>query len=152
MINRLQDSMLNFNAVANEIQNKDNFENKISFAFDFEAGDFVTADGAVKQLSGAEALSIWIQKILRTEKHKCEAYRDTEYGTGLETLVVGSRFSRDFVESEVKREITEALMKNNCIKAITNYNYEYKGDSHINISFDVESIYNTSREELIINA
>lgn len=152
MINRLQDSMLNFTAVANDIKGKNNFEDKISFAFDFEKGDFIVADGKVKQASGANALSVWCEKVLRTDKHGCEAYRDIEYGTEIKSLVIGSRFSRGFIEAEVKREITEALQKNNLIKAITNYNYEYNGDSKIAISLDVESIYNTFNEELIINA
>ena len=47
---------------------------KISFVFDFKAGDFVVEDGKVKQCSGDEAIEIWAQKICRTEKNRYRVY------------------------------------------------------------------------------
>jgi hypothetical protein len=41
-----------------------------SFLFDFATGDFVVKDGNIQTLEGIEALKIWVEKILRTEKDR----------------------------------------------------------------------------------
>lgn len=110
-----------------------------SFLFDFENGDFILRDGRLVEVSGIEALKVWIEKILRTEKYRYEIYEredKKEYGVVLEDLIVGNNFSYSFIEAELKREITEALTKNPLILSLSNWNIQ-KENPLVKISFEV---------------
>ncbi len=110
-----------------------------SFLFDFENGDFILRDGRLVEVSGIEALKVWIEKILRTEKYRYEIYEredKKEYGVILEDLIVGNNFSYSFIEAELKREITEALTKNPLILSLSNWNIQ-KENPLVKISFKV---------------
>lgn len=110
-----------------------------SFLFDFNTGDFVLKDGRLVEVLGIEAVKIWIEKILRTEKYRYKVYDredKNEYGVVLEDLIVGNNFPKVFVESELKREITKALTKHPMIQSLTDWNTE-KNNSKLNISFKV---------------
>lgn len=39
-----------------------------SYMFDFENGDFVVHDGKLIECDSIDAIKVWIEKILRTEK------------------------------------------------------------------------------------
>lgn len=91
-----------------------------SFLFDFDLGDFVVRDGKLIECDGLEAIKVWIEKILRTEKGRFKIYDETEYGARLEDLIVGNNYSVEFVESELKREIEDALLQNPQISSVTN--------------------------------
>ena len=77
-------------------------------------------DGKLIECDGLDAIKVWIEKILRTEKGRFKIYDETEYGARLEDLIVGNNYSLAFIESELKREIEEALLQNPQIGAVTN--------------------------------
>lgn len=91
-----------------------------SYLFDFDTGDFVVRDGKLIECDGIEAVKVWIEKILRTEKGRFKIYDDTEYGAKLEDLIIGNSYSVAFIESELKREIEDALLQNPQIRSVTN--------------------------------
>lgn len=91
-----------------------------SFLFDFDTGDFNVRDGKLIECGGIEAVKVWIEKILRTEKGRFEIYDNTEYGARLEDLIVGNSYSVAFIESELKREIEDALLQNLQIRSVSN--------------------------------
>ena len=91
-----------------------------SYLFDFDTGDFVVRDGKLIECDGIEAVKVWIEKILRTEKGRFKIYNDTEYGARIEDLIVGNSYSVAFIESELKREIEAALLQNPQIRSVTN--------------------------------
>lgn len=91
-----------------------------SFLFDFDTGDFNVRDGKLIECGGIEAVKVWIEKILRTEKGRFEIYDNTEYGARLEDLIVGNSYSVAFIESELKREIEDALLQNPQIRSVSN--------------------------------
>jgi len=97
----------------------DSFGTK-SYLFDFSTGDFVVRDGKLVECDGIEAVKVWIEKILRTEKGRFHIYDDTEYGARIEDLVVGNSYSVAFIESELKREIEDALLQNPQISSVSN--------------------------------
>lgn len=78
--------------------------------FDFTKGDFITQDGKLIIATEIEALKNWIIKVIKTEKFKFKIYEEKEYGITLEDLVMGNKINV-YIESEIKREITEALLK-----------------------------------------
>lgn len=111
-----------------------------SFLFDFDKGDFVLKDGKLVEIEDLEALKVWIQKVLRTEKFKFKIYskqdKRLEYGITLQDLIVGYNYPKEFVEAEVKREVTEALLKHPLINNLDNWNIE-KNNPVLRISFKV---------------
>ena len=108
-----------------------------SFLFDFTAGEFIIRDGKLVECNGTDAIKIWIEKILRTEKDRFAIYSGTDYGCHLEDLIVGSNFSAAFIESELKREVADSLLQNPNITAITNFMLE-RTKSGITVSLEVQ--------------
>ena len=104
----------------------DNKSNKSSgtksYMFDFENGDFVVRDGKLIEYDGIDAIKVWIEKILRTEKGRYPIYDNTEYGCHLEDLIIGNSYTAEFIEAELKREIEDALKQNPKITSVTNFN------------------------------
>ena len=92
-----------------------------SYLFDFDRGDFVVHDGKLVECDSIDAIKVWIEKILRTEKGRYTIYADTEYGCHLEDLIIGNSYTVEFIEAELKREIEDALKQNSQIKSVTNF-------------------------------
>ena len=93
-----------------------------SYKFDFTTGDFVVRDGKIIECDGIDAIKVWIEKILRTEKDRYPIYDNTEYGCHLEVLIIGNSYTAEFIEAELKREIEDALKQNSQITSVTNFN------------------------------
>ena len=108
-----------------------------SFSFDFSLGDFVIQDGGLAPCDGIDAIKVWIEKILRTEKDRFKMYKDTNYGCKLEDLIVGGNYPTSFIESELKREIEDALLQNTQIKSISNFTIT-RNTSSITVGFTVQ--------------
>lgn len=92
-----------------------------SYLFDFEKGDFAVRDGKLVECDGIDAIKVWIEKILRTEKNRYKIYDGTDYGCQIEDLIIGNTYSFEFTDSELKREIEEALLQNPKIIAISKF-------------------------------
>ena len=92
-----------------------------SYMFDFENGDFVVRDGKLIECDSIDAIKVWIEKILRTEKGRYPIYDNTEYGCHLEDLIIGNSYTAEFIEAELKREIEDALKQNSRITSVTNF-------------------------------
>ena len=93
-----------------------------SYLFDFTTGDFIVRDGKLIECDGIDAIKVWIEKILRTEKGRYPIYDNTEYGCRLEDLIIGNSYTTEFIEAELKREIEDALKQNHRITSVTNFN------------------------------
>ena len=120
-----------------------------SFLFDFTAGEFVIRDGKLVECDGIEAIKIWVEKILRTEKGRFAIYSGTDYGCHLEDLIVGSNFSAAFIESELRREVTDSLMQNPQIKNISNFEV-IRGTNSITVSMEVNTSYDTGTNTVTV--
>ena len=119
------------------------------FLFDFTAGDFVIKDGRLQKIDGLDALKIWIEKILKTEKYKFMIYETgqaNEYGIKLRDLI-DSKYPKCFAQAEMQREITEALSRNPEIIAINNFSF-IRDKGLFTVNFDVSSIYGSIEEEV----
>lgn len=122
--------------IAVPVQNADQPGTK-SYLYDFEKGDFVVRDGKLVQCDGIDAIKVWIEKILRTEKGRYQIYDGTGYGCQIEDLIVGSTYTFEFTESELKREIEEALLRNPSILAVSNF---LLARTHNSITVELEVI------------
>lgn len=92
-----------------------------TYLFDFDKGDFVVRDGKLVECDGVEAIRVWIEKIIRTEKNRYPIYNGTEYGCHLEDLIIGNNYTVEFIEAELKREIEEALLQNPQISNVSGF-------------------------------
>lgn len=120
---------------------------KKSFLFDFGKGDFSISDGKIQVVEGIEALKVWIQKILNTEKFKFKIYDtgdEEQYGISILDFL-NNDYPQAFLYAEIQREITEALLKNPEIVDINNFNFA-KNKRTLNVNFDVISIYGTTEQ------
>lgn len=107
--------------------------------YDFAAGEFDLKDGKVQLVDGDEALRIWIEKVLRTEKFRFRVYDRggaDEYGITIEDLIVGHNYPIAFYQSELTREITDALTKHPNISALVNWSIT-KDAPNLRVSFQV---------------
>lgn len=118
---------------------------KKTLLFDFEKCDFVTKNGDVETVCGADALKAWIQKILRTEFGRYKIYNGTSYGVDIYDIITGKTYSRSFAEAELRREITEALMQNDDIINVLNVETQSDG-SLIKITVKLNTVYGNMEE------
>ncbi|WP_055070722.1 DUF2634 domain-containing protein [Clostridium massiliamazoniense] len=108
---------------------------KKTFKFNFDEGEFIFSDGKIDVAEGIDSIQIWIDKLLRTEKFKYSIYE--KYGIRLEDLLFNSDFPKSFIESELQREITEALLTNENIESIDSFTIERQHRTYL-ISFNVK--------------
>jgi len=121
--------------------------NGISFNYDFVAGDFVLEDGKVEELTGVEALKVWILKLIKTEKDKFKIYENIDYGITLMDLI-HSNYPYFFIKSEIQREITEGLLKNTEITDVDDFVFT-REKRNLGVTFTVTSIYGPVESEVI---
>ena len=99
-----------------EIYSNRSIAMKNAYQFDFTKNEFVFTNGDCKVLTGRESLKQWIEKILRTQLGAYAMY--TSYGSNINDLVLGSAYNADFTDTELKREIEDALLKNDDILSV----------------------------------
>ena len=114
-----------------------------SFLFNFSIGDFPLKDGKLQVITGIDALKVWIEKVLRTEKKKFRIY--DEYGVSFEVL--NTKHPYMFIQAEIQREITEVLSKNSDILSIDNFSFALEKRTLI-VSFEVNSVYGLISQEV----
>lgn len=92
-----------------------------------------------------DALIQTIYFILNTERYKCPIY---SWNYGVELLdLFGKPMS--YVISEVERRITEALIQDDRIIKVTNFEFDSVGHK-LHVTFDVISIYGTIQADKMI--
>lgn len=112
--------------------------NGTTFLYDFKKGDYVYRNGAPIIVEGQKALEIWIEKVIRTERFKFKIYESVEYGVTIEDLI-GSNLPYSFLDSEMKRELTESILRNPFIENLKEWKFEREG-SLWTITFTVETV------------
>lgn len=119
---------------------------KNTFAFDFVRGEFILdGEGGIKTVSGIDALKVWIEKILRTQYDRYKLYNGTNYGSNIEDLTIGRTYSATFADSELKREIETALLKNEDILSITSISISRKGKT-LTVDISMSTVYGIVEE------
>ncbi len=119
--------------------------------FDFEAGEFVTGrNGTVEMVCGVMDLKNRIQKILHTPKDRFLIYRDSGYGNRLEELLIGTTLPREYIVSEVERQVKDAVLKNPDVSAVDSFDIVQDG-ARLSISFRVISDYGSTEISEVID-
>lgn len=94
-----------------------------SFLFDFDKGDFATVDGKLVRTEGLEAVKVWIEKVLRTERFKFRIYDAGDYGITISDFI-HSDYPVDFIKTELEREVREALARHPDITGAHSFSFE----------------------------
>lgn len=94
-----------------------------------------------------EAVKQAVYKILSTQRYKFVIY-DWNYGVELEDLI---GHDKDFVYAEIQRRITEALLYDNRITDVIDFDIKDIDKSSIAVSFKVESIFGNSNFNMEVN-
>lgn len=111
-----------------------------SWAFDFAKGDFVV-DGAgrVAETDGHTAWAQWCIKAVLTERFGYLVYGP---GYGCELEQARGQPSRQAVEAELERVITEALLADPRTEMVRDFSFAWQGDE-VNVAFTVVPVVGT---------
>lgn len=100
--------------------------------------DFNTGKLTGRIITGLEAVIQWARLTLATERYFYTQY-NWDYGSELQSLI-GRNHSKDYIESEVKRILNEALLINEAITGIEVLKCDNSGEK-LKISSGLETIY-----------
>ena len=113
---------------------------KKTFDFDFKSGEFNMKNGNPVVLEGVDALKLWIQKCIRTQLNRYSIYEGKQYGANIEDLVIGQSYGKGFAESELQREIEEALLRHEDILSLGDFSVSTKRKL-MEVSFTLATTY-----------
>lgn len=94
--------------------------------------------GRFKIVEGNDALKVWIYKVVKTERYKHIIYND-DFGTEINKYI-GKNYTRSYTESEIVRDIKEALLINEYILEIKKINASYEG-STLMVHVELTTVY-----------
>ena len=96
--------------------------------------DFTTGQLTGKIVEGLEAIKVWIWLCMHTERFRHAIY-SADYGTSLEQYI-GHVLSEEYINTDCESEISDALLINEYIESIEDFEVVRNSDS-LNISFRV---------------
>jgi hypothetical protein len=98
-----------------------------SWRFDFTAGDFVmTPTRKVAAADETAAWVMWCQKAIRTPRYRHLIY-SRDHGEEFDDLI-GKRYSRAVIESEIQRIVTETLSVDPRTANVGGFTFAWSGD------------------------
>lgn len=86
----------------------------------------IVGDRIIGRVDGEEAIQQFIAKALRTALNRFLIY-DDQYGCDLESLI-GASVTRELLEEEIPRVITEALIYDDRISDVVDFGITNEGD------------------------
>jgi len=92
---------------------------------------------------GLEAVKQTVYKILHTDRFRHLIY-STDYGMEWDGLIGANPA---FIQAELKRRITEALLQDDRIEAVQDFEFEFNGDTAL-VRFTVVSTAGSYQEEV----
>lgn len=137
----MSDSIFPFIDTSLYQENTDNekLEELCEYAFDYENNCFLKNEaGRNFYVYKNEALKIWIYKALMTPRYRHLTYTD-DFGNEMFSLI-GKSIDHEVLLLELKRYVTEALMYNQYIRELSDFEFEIDG-SKVTVKFKVTSIY-----------
>lgn len=130
---------------SSEIEKTNDAELMSDWAVDLKNKKMKLRGGRQYKVYGSDALRIWIHKQLLTQKGVFSAYSEN-MGSDIKELCGIAQ--TDLLYDELERVITECLIKSSYIKNVSDFEFSRDG-SEVRVSFEVESIYGSSKEEFV---
>lgn len=125
------------------IENTKNIETEnevgIDFVFDYEIGQHIMQNTVLKECTTLQSVQQYIQNVLRTKINSYKVYTVSEiesFGISIYEYLGQRRLPMGYLNSELKREVTENLLKHPLIASVSKWvgKREKQG---LNISFTV---------------
>jgi len=91
---------------------------------------------------GIESLNQAIYKIINTERFEYLIY-STNYGIEKQNMMSGN-YTRELTETELRRNIKEALLEDERILDVKDFIFSFNNDS-VNVEFTVDSVFGETR-------
>lgn len=107
-------------------------------AWDFIQERPIYSAGEPVEVTGAEAVRVWVWKALKTARCRYDIYT-WDFGCEAENLV-GQPFTAQVKESEAARYVREALEPNPYITGVRQTDVSFQGD-WLEVTCQVETIY-----------
>lgn len=135
----------------NEVTSE-SYEEKRTYKFNFERGDFETnvVGEVLKTTTTREILKETVDKILHDARYKYLIYSDS-HGNELD-YILEQDYTQEELELELQRIYTEALLYNELISDVYDFEFEFMED-RVECSFIVEGKYGdllTYKNEVIL--
>lgn len=105
--------------------------------------DFNTGQLTGRIVEGIEAIKVWVWLCLRTQRFRYPIY-SWSYGTDMEQYI-GQGLTIEYLETDLKDEIEEALRVNKYITGIEDYNCIQTG-SKVQIQFMIQTTLGSLKE------
>ncbi len=122
-----------------EEDEEEELEELCEYAYDFQNNCLLKNEsGQNYYVYQDEALKVWIHKALMTPRYHHLAYTE-DFGSEHETLI-GQTIDYDIACQELKRFIIEALMYNDYVRELSNFDFTMNEDNVI-VKFTVTSVY-----------
>lgn len=128
----------------NDFIENDNAENTTEnigcdFLFDYETGQHITKNAVLVECTTIQSIRQYIQNVLRTQANLYGVYIKNEtdiFGISVYKYIGQRTLPMGYLNSELKREVTENLLKHPLIASVSNWigTRERRG---LNISFTV---------------
>lgn len=110
--------------------------------------DFETGQLTGRTVEGLEAIKVWIWCCLHTQRFRYQIY-SWDYGADLEQYV-GQTLTDEYLETDLRDEIEDALKVSQYITGIDDYVFERTG-SKITVSFSIQTLLGSIEEEYDVN-
>lgn len=113
--------------------------------------DFRTGKLTGRIITGIEVVKQWVRLVLTIDRYVFAQY-SWDFGNDLSTLI-GQHYDEGYVKSETKRMIEDALLINEDITGIENFEHNFT-DGKLIVSFTLNTVYGSDemREIEILNA
>ena len=106
--------------------------------------DFETGKLTGRIISGLDVIKQRVRIILGTNRYYYPQY-SWDHGCELETLI-GKNYDLDYIKTEAKRMVSEALMDEDYIDSITDFDAAVDG-VRLTVSFTMNTIYGSTEVE-----
>ena len=105
-----------------------------------------TINQVVGMDSGLESVRQAVEIILNAERYRWQIYSNN-FGIELDDLIGESE---DYIQSELPRMVSDALMQDNRVTAVDDFAFSRNGSDAMTVSFSVHCVYGTLPEEVTI--
>ena len=132
----------------NQKQEKEELPLFTEYAIDFDKLEPLKNGDRLIELTGNEALKVWIFKALKTKRNFYEIHSDS-YGNDLD-VHIGTVYQESIKNALIISEIKDCLLVNPYILDCYNFELKYNSDdNHLRVSFNVSTVYGESEVKYI---
>lgn len=132
----------------NQKQEKEELSLFTEYAIDFDTLEPLKNGDRLVELTGNEALKVWIFKALKTKRNFYEIHSDS-YGNDLD-VHIGTVYQESIKNALIISEIKDCLLVNPYILDCYNFELKYNSDdNHLRVSFNVSTVYGESEVKYI---